>query len=102
MNKFEVGMPVRALNESIVSPNTKAYIVKELFVENTETQGVFSIIDSDGKMDCVHGRHLVPYYSKNNGQHKLSEENVQKIIEKTRQLEELRKEITELFYYNTQ
>lgn len=101
MNKFEVGMPVRALNESIVSPNTKAYIVKELFVENTETQGVFSIIDSDGKMDYVHGKNLVPYYSENNEQHKLSEEKVQKIIEKSHQLEKLRKEITELFYYNT-
>jgi hypothetical protein len=61
MNKFEVGMPVRALNESIVSPNTRAYIAKELFVEDTEVSGLFSIIDSDGKMDCVHGRNLVPY-----------------------------------------
>lgn len=101
MSKFEVGMPVRALNESIVNPNTRAYIVKELFVENAEVPGLFSIIDSDGKMDCVHGRHLVPYYSENNEQHKLSEENVQKIIEKTYQLGKLREEITELFYYNT-
>lgn len=99
MNKFEVGMPVRALNESIIIPNTKAYIVKELFIEGTEVSGLFSIIDSDGKMDCVHGRNLVPYYSENNEQHKLSEENVQKLIEKTHQLEKLRKEITELFYY---
>ena len=102
MNKFEVGMPVRALNESIVNPNTRAYIVKELFVENIESPGIFSIIDSYGKMDCVHGRNLVPYYSENNEQHKLSEENMQKIIDKTHQLEELRKEITELFYYNPQ
>ena len=102
MNKFEVGMPVRALNESIVNPNTRAYIVKELFIENIESPRIFSIIDSDGKMDCVHGKHLVPYYSENNEQHKLSEENMQKIIDKTHQLEELRKEITELFYYNPQ
>lgn len=99
MNKFEVGMPVRTLNESIVSPNTRAYIVKELFVENTEVSGLFSIIDSDGKMDCVYGRNLVPYYSENNEQHKLSEKNVQKLVEKTHQLGKLRKEITELFYY---
>lgn len=99
MNKFEVGMPVRALNESIVSPNTKAYIVKELFVDDVEVSGLFSIIDSDGKMDCVYGKHLVPYYAENNEQYKLSKENVQKIIEKTQQLEKLRKEITELFYY---
>lgn len=98
MNKFEVGMPVRALNESIVSPNKKAYIVKELFVEDIEVSGLFSIIDSDGKVDCVYERNLVPYYAKNNEQYKLSEENVRKLIEKTLQLEKLKKEITELFY----
>ena len=56
---------------------------------------------SNIEMKCCVGKNLVPYYSENNEQHKLSEEKVQKIIEKSHQLEKLRKEITELFYYNT-